>query len=155
MDQVRERIIAADVVRGVSRLFLRHDLACVSEVPLSNGRRVDLSGLCSKGLVTIVEIKVSKADLLGDTKWTDYLEYCDRFFWAVPQGFDLSLLDRSVMQPERTGLIVADRYDAAIIREAVTVPLSPARRKAETLRLARVTARRLLTPITADDEAVF
>jgi hypothetical protein len=155
MDQVRERIIAADVVRGVSRLFLRHDLACVSEVPLSNGRRVDLSGLCSKGLVTIVEIKVSKADLLGDTKWTDYLEYCDRFFWAVPQGFDLSLLDRSVMQPERTGLIVADRYDAAIIREAVTVALSPARRKAETLRLARVTARRLLTPITADDEAVF
>lgn len=155
MDQVRERIIAADVVRGVSRLFLRHDLACVSEVPLSNGRRVDLSGLCSKGLVTIVEIKVSKADLLGDTKWTDYLEYCDRFFWAVPQGFDLSLLDRSVMQPERTGLIVADRYDAAIIREAVTVALSPARRKAETLRLARLTARRLLTPITADDEAVF
>jgi hypothetical protein len=155
MDQVAERIIATDVVRGVSRLFLRHDLACVPEVPLSNGRRVDLSGICPKGLVTIVEIKVSKADLLGDTKWTDYLDYCDRFFWAVPQGFDLSLLDRSVMQPERTGLIVADRYDAATLRDAVTVALSPARRKAETLRIARFTARRLLTPIAAEDEAVF
>jgi hypothetical protein len=40
--------------------------------------------LCPRGLLTIVEIKVSRADLLGDHKWPDYLDYCDRFFWAVP-----------------------------------------------------------------------
>lgn len=155
MNQDDERIVAADVVRGVSRMFLRHDLLSIAEVPLGNGRRVDLFALCPKGLVTIVEIKVSKTDLLGDTKWTDYLDYCDRYFWAVPQGFDLTLLDRAMMQPERTGLIVADRYDAAIVREAMSVPLSPARRKVETLRLARRAARRLLGVIEAEDEAAF
>lgn len=155
MDQIEERIMAADVVRGVSRMFMRHDLLSIAEVPLGNGRRVDLFALSPKGLVTIVEIKVSKADLLGDGKWTDYLDYCDRYFWAVPQGFDLGLLDRAMLQPERTGLIVADRYDAAIIREAVSHPLSPARRKVETLRFARRAARRLLASIEPEDNAAF
>ena len=155
MDQVSERIIAADVVRGVSRMFMRHDLLSIAEVPIGNGRRVDLFALSPKGLVTIVEIKVSKADLLGDGKWIDYLDYCDRFFWAVPHGFDLTLLDRTMMQPERTGLIVADRYDAAIVREPVSTPLSPARRKVETLRFARRAARRLLTSIEIEDDAAF
>jgi len=113
-----EKLVAGDVARGVSRLFLRHDLLSISEVPLGNGRRVDLFAISPKGLVTIVEIKVSKADLLGDGKWPEYLDYCDRFFWAVPQGFDLALLERPHLMPERTGLIVADRYDAAILREA-------------------------------------
>ena len=155
MDGQEERIVAGDVARGVSRMFLQHDLLCIAEVPLGNGRRVDLFALSPKGLITIVEIKVSKADLLGDGKWTDYLDYCDRYFWAVPQGFDLTLLDRTMMQPERTGLIVADHYDAAIVREAMSVPLPPARRKVETLRFARRAARRLLTSIEIEDEIAF
>jgi hypothetical protein len=150
-----DKIIAADVVRGVSRLFLRHDLLSISEVPLGNGRRVDLFALSPKGIVTIVEIKVSKADLLGDTKWTDYLDYCDRYFWAVPQGFDLNLFAQTSLRPESTGLIVADRYDAAIIRDATESPLSAGRRRVETLRFARRAARRLLVSIEAEDESAF
>jgi hypothetical protein len=147
-----ERLMAGDVARGVARLFLRHDLMSVTEVPLGNGRRVDVFALCPKGIVTIVEIKVSKADFLGDTKWVEYLDYCDRYFWAVPQGFDLALLDRDAALPERTGLIVADRYDAAILREPHSIMLSPARRKVETLRFARRAARRLLESIEPIDE---
>jgi hypothetical protein len=75
-----ENLVATDVVRGVSRLFMRHDLLGIAEVPLGNGRRVDLMALSPKGIVTIVEIKVSRADLLGDGKWPEYLDYCDRFF---------------------------------------------------------------------------
>jgi len=45
------------------------------------------------------------------------------------------------------GLIVADRYDAVIVREAGIRPLAPARRKAELLRFARRAARRLATQI--------
>ncbi len=155
MNDVAEKLVSLDVARGVSRLFLRHDLLSIAEVPLGNGRRVDLFALCPKGLVTIVEVKVSKADLLGDSKWTDYLDYCDRYFWAVPQGFDFGLFDRETMQPGRTGLIVADRYDAAIIREAPSVMLAPSRRKVETLRFARRAARRLLGPIEVEDETAF
>ncbi len=155
MDGISDILIAADVARGVSRLFMRHDLMSIAEVPLGNGRRVDLFALSPKGIITIVEIKVSKTDLLGDGKWPDYLDYCDRYFWAVPQGFDLSLFDRDVLMPQRTGLIIADRYDAVIAREAQTTPLAPARRKVETIRFARRAARRLLTSIAAEDDSAF
>ncbi len=144
MDSPAERLVAADVVRGVSRLLYRQDYIAVAEVPLGNGRRADIMALGPKGEVTIVEIKVSRADLLGDGKWPFYLDYCDRYFWAVPQGFDLALFDREDLAPTTSGLIIADRYDAAILRDAVPTPLASARRRAETLRVARMAARRLL-----------
>jgi len=116
----------------------------VAEVPLGNGGRADIMALGPKGEVIIVEVKVSRADLLGDGKWPDYIDYCDRYFWAVPQGFDLGLFERESLAPMTTGLIVADRYDAAILREPDPRPLAAARRKAETLRLARMAARRMM-----------
>jgi hypothetical protein len=137
------------VVRGAARLLMRHDCLTVTEVSLGNGRRADLMGLCPRGLVTIVEVKVSRADLMGDAKWTEYLDYCDRFFWAVPETL-ARLLDRADKLPDRAGLIVADYYDAAIVREPVIVPLAAARRKAETLRFARRAARRLLGDLNDD-----
>ena len=138
--------IAAEVARGVTRLFCRQDLFAICEVPLPNGRRADMMAIDSKGGLTIVEIKVAKADLLGDAKWTDYLEYCDRFFWAVPPEL-ASICDGERFLPNEAGLIVADRYDAAFIREASHRPLAPARRKAELLRFARRAARRLSAQI--------
>ncbi|WP_313536663.1 MmcB family DNA repair protein [Sphingomonas sp.] len=145
-----EALVAADVVRGVCRMLLRHDCVTIAEVPLEGGRRVDLMALDMRGNIVIVEIKVSRADLLGDAKWPEYLGHCDRFFWAVPQGFDLRPLDQPHFLPERTGLIVADRYDAAVAREAATVPLAaPGRRKA-TLAFARRAGRRLLGMLDPD-----
>lgn len=135
---------AADVARGVSRLLLRHDYVALCEVPLANGRRVDLMAVDGKGRIIIVEIKVSRADLLGDGKWREYLDFCDQFFWAVPQGFDLGPFATSAFDPETAGLIVADRYDAAIAREASTLSVPAPRRKAATLDFARRAARRLL-----------
>ena len=148
-------LIAQDVARGTARLLIRHDCLTITEVSLGNGRRADLMGLCPKGIVTIVEIKVSRADLLGDGKWPEYLDYCDRFFWAIPEHLDRSLLDRPEMLPERAGLIVADRYDAAIVREPAVHALAPSRRKAETLRFARRAARRLLADIDEGMDALI
>ena len=135
---------ARDVARGVTRLFFNLDMFALCEVPLPNGRRADMMAIDSGGLITIVEIKVSRADLLGDGKWIDYLDYCDRFFWAVPAGFDLSPFEAECFQPGLCGLIVADRYDAAVVREPAVRKLAPARRKVETLRFARRAARRLV-----------
>ena len=138
--------VAADVARGVTRLFCRHDMFAICEVPLPNGRRADLMAIDGKGHLVIVEIKVSRADLVGDGKWTDYLDYCDRFFWAVPPPL-APLLEEERFLPAEAGLLVSDRYDAAIWREATSRPLAPARRKAETLRFARRAARRLSAQI--------
>ncbi|PXA84406.1 DNA repair protein MmcB-related protein [Nostoc sp. 3335mG] len=144
--------IAVDVARGVSRLMFRADCMALCEVPLGNGRRADIMAIDAKGCLTIVEIKVSRADLLGDTKWPDYLDYCDRFFWAVPPGFDLSPFETEAFRPEIAGLIVADRYDAAILREPLRRPMAAARRKAETLRFARRAARRMMAGLDPDLE---
>ena len=134
--------IAADVARGVTRLLCRQDLFAVCEMPLPNGRRADLMAIDPKGALTIVEIKVAKADLVGDCKWRDYLDYCDQFFWAVPPSL-AQILEHERYLPSEAGLIVADRYDAAIVRPAALRPLAPARRKAELLHFARRAARRL------------
>src|SRR3954469_14332572 len=137
-------LAAQDVARGVTRLFFNQDLFGLCEVALPNGRRADMMAIDGAGTITIVEIKVSRADLLGDCKWLDYLDYCDRFFWAVPAGFDLGPFEQDCFHPHLCGLIVADRYDAAVVREAQLRKLAPARRKAETLRFARRAARRLV-----------
>src|SRR3989337_1386156 len=115
--------IAADVARGVTRLFCRQDLFAICEVSLPNGRRADMMAIDAKGWLTIVEIKVAKADLLGDGKWTDYLDYCDRFFWAVPPILAPILAEERYL-PGEAGLIVANRYDAAVMREAIERPLA-------------------------------
>ena len=137
-------LAAQDVARGVTRMFFNQDIFALCEVPLPNNRRADMMGIDSSGVITIVEIKVSRADLMGDGKWLDYLDYCDRFIWAVPAGFDLSPFETDAFHPAICGLVVADRYEAATVREPALRRLAPARRKAETLRFARRAARRLV-----------
>lgn len=145
-------LIAAEVARGVTRMLLAHDLTAMAEVPLEGGRRADLMAIDSRGRIVIVEIKVSRADLLSDGKWVDYLAHCDRYFWAVPAGFDLSPLHGDAFLPDRTGIIVADRYEATIVREAPTISLPAHVRKRCTLAFARRAARRLIGRI--DPEAI-
>jgi hypothetical protein len=133
---------AQAVARGICRLFARNDIWCLPEMPLRSNRRADLMGIDAKGHLVIVEIKVSRADLLGDGKWTDYLDHCDRFYWGLAPHLDRACMEDPGFLPERCGLIVADGYDAEILRPAATVPLAAARRKAETERLARAALRR-------------
>lgn len=148
-------LCALDVARGVTRMFLRHELTALAEVPLDGGRRADLMAIDPRGQLVIVEIKVSRADLLGDGKWQDYLAHCDRFYWAVPAGFDASPIAGAAFLPDRTGLIVADRYDAAIVREARTDPLPAATRKRCTLAFARRAARRVIAAHDPDAMSGF
>ena len=79
----------------------------------------------------------SRADLASDGKWGGYLDWGDRYFWAVDADFPVELL------PEETGLILADPYDAEIVRMGPETKLAGARRKAVTQRFARAAAQRL------------
>jgi hypothetical protein len=145
-------LCAADVARGIARLFARNDIWCLPEVPIRNGRRADLMGIDARGQVLIVEIKVARADLLGDAKWPDYLDFCDRFFWGLPPGLDRAPLETEAYRPATCGVIVADGYDAEILRPAALEPLAAARRKTQVEHLARIAMRRhtaLLDPLCA------
>jgi hypothetical protein len=100
-------------------------------------------GIDPKGRIVIVEIKTARGDLLGDGKWPDYLDFCDRFYWGLPPELDRACLDGADFRPDCCGVIVADEYDAEIVRPAPSHPLAAARRKAEVERLARAALRRL------------
>jgi len=130
---------AADILRGVTRTLAAADQVVVTELPLANRHRADLVALDRAGAITVVEVKASRADFLADRKWPAYLGYCDRFYFAVADGFPLELL------PRREGLIRADRFAAEILREAPVRPLGAARRKALLIRFARAAAGRLQT----------
>lgn len=142
-------LTGADICRSVGRLMMARGLASLHEVPVPGGRRVDLMALSARGEIVVVEIKVSRADLLGDGKWPDYLPWCDRFYWALAEGLDAAVLDREEYLPGRVGLIRADRYEAVVVREARALPLNAARRKAQTVRFATRAASRL--QMRADD----
>lgn len=125
------------LARGVCRHLAALGFATVEELVLASGRRVDVLALGPKGEVWVVECKSGRADYVSDGKWQGYLGYCDRFFWAVDAAFPVSLL------PEGTGLILADAYDAEILRMPPEAPLPAARRRAVLHRFARHAALRL------------
>lgn len=129
---------ASDICRGVLRLFADMSYAGVTEMTLANGRRADIAAIGPKGEITIVEIKSSVADYRADGKWPDYRPYCDRFYFAVSHGFPKELI------PGDAGLIVADGFGGAVLREPEVTPLAGARRKAVTLRFARLAASRFV-----------
>jgi hypothetical protein len=126
--------VTREVCRGAGRLLRALSFAVVNELSLANGRRADIVGLSPAGDIWIVEVKSCLEDLRVDGKWPEYRDFSDALFFAVAPGFPLEVL------PADTGLILADRYGAEIVRQAPETRLAAARRKAMTLRFARAAA---------------
>jgi hypothetical protein len=125
------------LARGVSRMLRDCDFAPLLEFSPAPGLRVDVMALGPRGEIWIVECKSSRVDFAADRKWTGYLAWCDRFYWAVDPGFPVDIL------PDGAGLIFADAYGAEIARQPADTPLPSPRRRALALRFARAAAGRL------------
>lgn len=125
------------LARGVQFHLRELDFASILEFVPASGLRVDVMALGPKGEIWIIECKSCRTDFQSDLKWQNYLPWCDRFFWAVDEHFPTDLL------PQDTGLIMADDFGAEITRYPEPTPLAAARRKALTLKFARVSAARL------------
>ncbi len=129
---------AADgITRGVTRLLTSMGFAPLTEFKLINNRRVDIAALDPKGRFAVVEVKSSLADFRADDKWHEYLDFCDFFYFAVDTEFPRDVL------PDEHGLIIADAFEAAIVRPAAEVSINGNRRRTQTLRFARTGAARL------------
>ncbi|MCR9107294.1 MmcB family DNA repair protein [Marivita sp. XM-24bin2] len=125
------------LARGVCRHLASHGFSVIEEFVPDRGLRVDVMALGPKGEIWIVECKSSRADFQSDQKWEGYLEWCDRYFWAVDLAFPSELL------PAESGLIIADGYDAEIVRMAPEAKLASARRNKLIRKFAVHAARRL------------
>lgn len=131
------------LARGVCRALEQLGYVSLVEFPLANGRRADILALGRTGDLVIVEIKSSAADFRADRKWSAYRDFSDRFYFAVPNDFPCALI------PDECGLMVADSFSATMLRDGSTTRLDASRRRAMTVRFARIAAtrlRRLLDP---------
>ncbi len=133
----RQSPTALAIARGTIRLFGELGFAAVPELSLANRRRADIVALSPKGEIWIAEIKSSLADFQADGKWHEYLDYCDRFFFAVTDTFPMDVL------PDDPGLIISDRYGAEMVRPSPSTSLPAARRKQVHVAFARTAALRL------------
>ena len=128
------------VTRGAARLLADMGYAPLLEVCLPNGRRADVMALGRKGDIVIVEVKSGLDDFRVDRKWPEYAPFCDAFYFAVAPEFPDGVL------PDEPGLIVADSFGGAMVRDAPVSALAPARRKALTIAFGRLAAMRALRP---------
>ena len=128
---------AARICRGVIRLMDGLGFAALQEFPLKARRRADIIALDTAGEIVIVEVKSGRADFQADRKWPEYLEFCDRFFFAVDTDFPRDIL------PVDCGLIVADAHGGEIVRPAPQGKLNGNRRRVLTLEIAIAANRRL------------
>ncbi len=131
------------LARGVVRMFADRGFATLTEFVPVRGLRTDVFAIGPKGEIWVVEVKSSLADFRSDAKWTGYLDWCERFFFAVPEGFPEEVL------PREHGLIRTDDWGADILRDPPPAKLAPARRKALTLAFARTAAERLRLTLDA------
>lgn len=125
------------LAKGVQVLLTAMGYESLREVKLRTGRRVDVMAINNKGRILVVEVKSGPADFRVDEKWTDYLEFCDEYYFAVDENFPQDLL------PEDHGLIIADGFGGAIVTPSADFKLNASRRKNVILRFARIGARRL------------
>ncbi len=128
---------AQALARGLGRHLAQAGFSTLTELILPNGRRVDVIGIDRAGTIVVIEIKCSVADFRGDQKWPEYRGYCDRFYFAVPEGFPTDLVH------ENCGLFVADAFGAALLRESDEIAVNASRRRALLLRFATIAADRL------------
>jgi hypothetical protein len=133
----RQSDMAVAIARGTRRLLRNLRFSTLTELPLASGRRADVVALAADGTIIIVEIKSSLADFRADQKWPDYRAHCDRLYFAIADNLAPEIM------PEDAGLIVADAFGAAVLREAPEHRLAAATRRAMLMRFAHAAAHRL------------
>ena len=133
-----ESLTTPRITAAVARLFLDHGKACIREFTVRTGRRADLMVLSPNREITIIEVKSSRQDFTSDRKWHEYIEWADRFYFAVAEDFPRDILPG----PDICGIIITDGFDCHVVQQAPVSKLAGARRTHLVTRLAHVAMRR-------------
>lgn len=133
----RQSQTALRIARGARRLLWTMGYSTLTELPLRNGRRADITAIDARSRIVIVEIKSSIADYRADSKWPDYRDHCDELFFAVAPEMPADIM------PPDAGLIIADEYGGRILRPAPELRLAAATRREMLVRFAHAAANRL------------
>lgn len=115
MTKVRKLYAEFPVYTGTSRSARRMDAVILENISARERDEIVIRG---------VEIKVSVSDLMHDEKMTEYTDFCDLFYIAIPAGDDeLKKAVQAVMLPE-WGLIEVSEGEENVYNYVaeVTIP---------------------------------
>lgn len=134
-----EQLTADRITTAIARMINERGESCLREFTLKSGRRVDIIALGRDGIITVIEVKSSRQDFQSDRKWPEYLEWADRFYFAVAEDFPREILPG----PDQCGIIVTDGFDCLSVQDAPLTKMNAQRRNHLTRRLANTAMRRL------------
>lgn len=144
----QDQLSAERITAAICRMINERGDSCLREFTLKSGRRVDIIALSRDGTITIIEVKSSRHDFQSDRKWHEYLEWGDRFFFAVAETFPQEILPG----PDQCGIIVTDGFDCLIAQNAPETRLNAQRRNHLIKRLAHNAMCRLEFGIDGEPE---
>tara|TARA_B100000575_G_C22900051_1_gene523265 strand:- start:193 stop:720 length:528 start_codon:yes stop_codon:yes gene_type:complete len=128
------------ITDAVARMLVREQSnGVLREFRLKGRRRADLIALNKDGHIAIVEIKSSPQDFLRDKKWTEYIEWADKFYFGVGKDFPLEILPEA----ERSGIIITDGYECHEVQPAPFKRINGLRRSRLVREIAKVSMRRI------------
>lgn len=78
----RELLRHKEMQSLVMKWLYNQGFIVASEVVLPNKKRADVIGYNEEKII-IIEVKSSKEDYRQDHKWTEYLPYCDEFYFFL------------------------------------------------------------------------
>ncbi|MBU3102309.1 MmcB family DNA repair protein [Clostridium sp. DSM 17811] len=103
---------------GMKWLF-EQGYICATEISTSL-YRFDVIGYNNNNVVTIIEAKASHVDFQRDTKWFNYLKYCNKFYFIFHQYEWSNIKKEALEQAKNNGagiLIVKDSKRVEMIHE--------------------------------------
>tara|TARA_B100000214_G_scaffold10058_1_gene7329 strand:- start:109523 stop:110338 length:816 start_codon:yes stop_codon:yes gene_type:complete len=79
--------ITAKSTEACVRYFAAKNFSVYQEVGVSKvkGARADLVAINMKGEIIFTEVKSCWADFASDSKWTSYLDYCNKMYFCIPE----------------------------------------------------------------------
>ncbi len=112
--EARSRLTIANSLKdATASYFLKKGYSCSFELGLNSWGKLrgDVVAINLKGTLIIAEIKSSRADFMTDSKWINYLPYCNGLvFVFLPEVFD-SIKEEFIAaaKPLGVGALVLDK----------------------------------------------
>lgn len=94
------------VYTGTSKHSRRIDVLAAENITVENHFSLNLHG---------IEIKVSKSDLTNDTKYTEYAEFVNYLWIAIPKKLEV---DARAIVPEDVGILVFNKNKMEVVKKA-------------------------------------
>lgn len=106
LPKVSMRINTTETLRQAVVSYYAHKrFSCYSELGVIpwGKRRLDVFAMNMKGRFVGVEIKSCLADYRADTKWRDYLEHVNKFYFCIPEPLLRKIKDELVRECKAVG----------------------------------------------------